>query len=216
MLFGRKRKLELLRRYLDGEMRPLERKRFEKLLSSDRELQELMERLERLDAFLPLCRLKKRPPELDAYVFNAGPLRRRERSRRSRIFVVGGSIAAIALLVFTFVAVYLKNGGHVERSPVAVSDTQEKGVALKTFRIKLPGARSVSVVGDFNAWNPNANPMVDTTGEGDWYAEVTIPEGAFSYQFLVDGKILIPDMNADNFLPDGFGGTDAVMVVVNR
>ena len=44
----------------------------------------------------------------------------------------------------------------------------EKGVS---FRVWAPNAKFVSVVGGFNDWNNQANPMANE-GEGYWYGEI--------------------------------------------
>lgn len=50
---------------------------------------------------------------------------------------------------------------------------EKEGVPHTTFRVYAPNATRVSVVGDFNLWNPHANAMVKISNEGLY--EVTIP-----------------------------------------
>src|SRR5690606_30140938 len=47
-------------------------------------------------------------------------------------------------------------------------------------------ARSVSVVGDFNDWDPRATPLT-RTGDGVWSAVVRLRPGTVRYAYLVDG-----------------------------
>jgi 1,4-alpha-glucan branching enzyme len=54
------------------------------------------------------------------------------------------------------------------------------------FYLTAPEARAVSVVGDFNEWNPEANPMLRRI-DGAWFAQVPLTHGHHEYQFLVDG-----------------------------
>jgi len=47
--------------------------------------------------------------------------------------------------------------------------------------------KSVSVIGDFNNWNPLTNPM-RRREDGWWFAEVPLTRGHHHYLFLVDGE----------------------------
>lgn len=51
----------------------------------------------------------------------------------------------------------------------AIVADKYKGVA---FRVWAPNADSVSVIGDFNDWNPDTNPMAEEKG-GTWYTHVS-------------------------------------------
>lgn len=55
------------------------------------------------------------------------------------------------------------------------------------FVCNAPDARFVSVLGDFNHWDENANPMVRRP-DGAWFAAVPMHHGHHRYVFLVDGK----------------------------
>jgi 1,4-alpha-glucan branching enzyme len=54
------------------------------------------------------------------------------------------------------------------------------------FFCTAPLARSVSVIGDFNDWNPAASPM-ERRIDGAWFVQVPLTHGHHEYQFLVDG-----------------------------
>jgi 1,4-alpha-glucan branching enzyme len=57
------------------------------------------------------------------------------------------------------------------------------------FAVWAPNARSVSVIGDFNGWNRDADPMVRREGTGIW--ERTVPgvgTGAL-YKYLIDSNV---------------------------
>ena len=55
-----------------------------------------------------------------------------------------------------------------------------------SFILMAPTARTVVLVGDFNAWDPTANPLTRRI-DGGWSAMVELPHGHHRYQFLVDG-----------------------------
>lgn len=58
---------------------------------------------------------------------------------------------------------------------------------LVDFFCRAPQARSVSLVGDFNDWQPAAHPM-NRMPDGAWILRLELPHGHHQYQFLIDGK----------------------------
>ncbi len=48
-------------------------------------------------------------------------------------------------------------------------------------------AKSVTLVGDFNEWQPHATPM-NRQPDGCWFVQVSLGPGHHHYQFLIDGK----------------------------
>jgi 1,4-alpha-glucan branching enzyme len=55
------------------------------------------------------------------------------------------------------------------------------------FACLAPGAKRVTLVGDFNDWHPDALPLKRQI-DGTWSVQVTLGHGHHHYQFLVDGK----------------------------
>ncbi len=53
-----------------------------------------------------------------------------------------------------------------------------------------PQAQSVSLVGDFNKWNPAANPM-KRMPDGAWLLMVELAHGHHRYAFLVDENLTL-------------------------
>lgn len=51
-------------------------------------------------------------------------------------------------------------------------------------------AQSVSLVGDFNNWNPTANPMKQMP-DGAWLLTMELKHGHHRYAFLVDGVLTL-------------------------
>lgn len=62
------------------------------------------------------------------------------------------------------------------------------------FYCLAPEARQVSIVGDFNQWNPGATPM-RRMPDGRWMGSLELTHGYHQYQFLVDGRLVL-DPNA--------------------
>src|SRR4051812_38881738 len=56
------------------------------------------------------------------------------------------------------------------------------------FVCVAPDALSVSLVGDFNAWDPFTHPMSQQP-DGAWLLQVPLHHGHHQYRFLVDGKL---------------------------
>jgi 1,4-alpha-glucan branching enzyme len=84
------------------------------------------------------------------------------------------------------------------------------GVKL-TFSLDLD--RPVSVVGDFNGWDPDAHPLKPRTN-GRRSAAVTLPPGSrHAFRYLADGGHFFDDPEADGFEDNGYGGTHGVLVL---
>ncbi len=58
------------------------------------------------------------------------------------------------------------------------------------FYCPAPGAKFVSLVGDFNHWNPTSLPMEHRL-DGWWFLQVHLTHGHHRYRFLVDGKPML-------------------------
>ena len=82
-------------------------------------------------------------------------------------------------------------------------------VCLELIR---PEAQEVCVAGSFNDWHPSATPMVRLK-DGKWAKELSLSPGRYEYRFVVDGQ-WVDDPAAKEFIPNPFGGANAVLVVV--
>jgi len=58
------------------------------------------------------------------------------------------------------------------------------------FIYNAPQAQSVNLVGDFNGWNPAANPMKQMPDKA-WFLTVELKHGHHRYAFLVDGTLTL-------------------------
>ena len=80
-----------------------------------------------------------------------------------------------------------------------------------TFRFHAPDARSVEVLGDFNAWLPGSNFLHGPDQQGMWQAVIGIPSGTrrVEYVYLVNGqqRLLGP---AQPVVNDDFGGANNI------
>jgi 1,4-alpha-glucan branching enzyme len=85
--------------------------------------------------------------------------------------------------------------------------SKEKGVE---FRLSMPQARTVCVVGTFNNWDTKRTPM-QKDGPG-WKVTIPLAPGRYEYRFVADGQWL-SDPNAKESVGNDFGSTNSVLVV---
>ena len=83
--------------------------------------------------------------------------------------------------------------------------------ARHQFVLVAPGARSVALVGDFNAWDSGATPL---RRQGSaWTVELNLPPGRHVYAFVVDGTEWVADASAPMAPVDEFGRPSSVILV---
>ena len=66
--------------------------------------------------------------------------------------------------------------------------TPLKTLRALNFICQAPQARAVSLVGDFNHWNPTATPLRHDEHLNVWQACIPVPPGRYRYRLVVDGK----------------------------
>jgi len=69
----------------------------------------------------------------------------------------------------------------------------------------------VSIIGQFNDFNPTATPMIKDNDL--WYIELELPEGEHQYKFILNDTIRLNDPNANFYLPDDEGEVWSIAVV---
>ena len=82
------------------------------------------------------------------------------------------------------------------------------------FVLVAPQANTVSLVGDFNDWDPKRSPM--RTANGIWAAVVQLAPGRYRYAFLVNGVEWRADPGAPAARDDEFGTPSSVVTVGGR
>jgi hypothetical protein len=104
-------------------------------------------------------------------------------------------------------------GVRVQPVRAAMSrEAQEAPVAVQ-FVLDATRAKSVAVVGDFNAWDASATPLARDSASGVWSAVVGVPPGRHVYAFLVDGKTWTLDPRAPKTKDSDYGTEQSVMIV---
>ena len=77
----------------------------------------------------------------------------------------------------------------IESTPVGASSrySAKRNRHHADFFCAAPQARQVSLIGDFNDWDPKATPMARQP-DGRWLASLELSHGYHQYLFLVDGQ----------------------------
>jgi len=86
-------------------------------------------------------------------------------------------------------------------------------VVVVTFVFTTPGASRVSLVGDFNGWDPNATPLRRAAWGDAWTAQVALPRGLHAYAFVIDGSDWAADPSAPLAPEATFGHRNSMLVV---
>jgi len=81
------------------------------------------------------------------------------------------------------------------------------------FSVTVPAAISVSLVGSFNGWSATAHRMTSTGSNGLWSVVVPLRQGEHTFMYLIDGKTWLVPPLADDYVTDGFGTTNGIVVV---
>ena len=81
------------------------------------------------------------------------------------------------------------------------------------FVIVAPTATEVSLVGDFNDWNPAATPMQLVAENRVWSVTIPLEAGRYRYAFLVNGDTWLSDPSAPPAQDDEFGRPGSVVTI---
>jgi hypothetical protein len=119
-----------------------------------------------------------------------------------------GSMVSLVLLVSFVSAFYLLRTDRGYHLPAKL-----QGSVPITLTLNMPEARSVSVVGTFNAWHEKGYEMTRDATRGTWTLPLRLPDGRYEYAFVLDGQNIIPDPEAEFYADDGFGNQNAVLIV---
>ncbi len=93
---------------------------------------------------------------------------------------------------------------------------KSKPVCKVTFRLPkeaVPGAKTVSVVGDFNNWNVKQSRMKKLSN-GDFTLTLPLPcSREYHFRYLIDTDKWENDWFADKYIPNEYGEDNSVVVV---
>jgi 1,4-alpha-glucan branching enzyme len=81
------------------------------------------------------------------------------------------------------------------------------------FSLVRADAKSVALAGAFNQWSTSSHILVRDPTSNVWTLVVALPPGEHAFMFVVDGTQWITPPLADDFVDDGFGAKNGVVVV---
>jgi hypothetical protein len=119
--------------------------------------------------------------------------------------LAGAAAVVVAVMFFAFTFVF----NTPDISPICSAEVQ--------FSLKISDGKThtVAIAGDFNGWNPQANILEDTEGDGIWTGTLKLEPGRYEYMFVLDGEKWFPDPNALRYVKDGFGNRNAIIEINN-
>lgn len=95
-----------------------------------------------------------------------------------------------------------------------------KPIGKVTFRLPPEAANNaskVSLVGEFNDWNPQAMPMTRLKS-GEFKITIDLPVGhEYNFRYLVsgpEGQTWENDWNADKYAPSSFSGVENSVLIL--
>ena len=98
-------------------------------------------------------------------------------------------------------------GKKTENDPMGGKSVQRK----IQFELSAPEAKVVSLAGNFNQWNIQANPMKKDK-KGTWKATLSLETGRYEYCFFADGN-WENDPSCSCCVANEFGGENCVKIV---
>ena len=101
---------------------------------------------------------------------------------------------------------------QIQTIPVAVGDLDLLPIAT-AFTLENATANRVSLVGDFNKWNPTSTRLVRQPGTAMWSVVLPIVPGRHMYAFMVDDTILTLDPRAPKAKDPALGVEGSVVMV---
>ncbi|NOY86523.1 MAG: hypothetical protein GXP52_04410 [Deltaproteobacteria bacterium] len=188
--------LDLVHRYVDGDLQDEEKDTFELLLGRDPSLQRYIEQVGAMDRTAKGLSVRKAPDialPRGFWSFIRGLL------PPLGPFAAGAAVATACLLLGLGAASYFRRVPDLPMRPAS-------------FRLVYysPGAHSVSVLGDFNHWSGEI-PLKPRGKKGYWLVELNVPPGEYRYVLLIDGEKRVADPTADYLINDDFGSKNSVV-----
>lgn len=129
--------------------------------------------------------------------FDARLARKLDAAPKQRWWIAGAAGLAAVLAGLTVVGSRAVQGGQHEVQLV----------------IELPGAATVSVVGDFNDWDRSRTQLARVASSNEWRTTIAVRDGVYRYAFLVDGVEWIADPARPAAADMDFGGTVSVLAI---
>jgi len=100
---------------------------------------------------------------------------------------------------------------EAEKDNKSTADTSSGTSVEKEFTLENATATKVSIVGSFNDWNKDANPM--TLENGTWKTQINLKPGKHEYQFVINDTDWITDPKQDKSAENKYEGKNSVIEV---
>jgi Glycogen recognition site of AMP-activated protein kinase len=146
-------------------------------------------------------------PAVDARALQEIRHENRQAPLRRRVWLGAAALAA-GLLFAVLVRSPSPGTGATTARVSALVAAETRQVEL---RLSAP-ASSVTVVGDFNDWDPSGTPLRPTGRSGVWSVELRLKPGRYHYTFLIDGNRWAGDPSEPQVTSD-FGAPVSVLTV---
>jgi hypothetical protein len=148
--------------------------------------------------------------------------------RRLRLWSALGLAAAAGIAGFMMRGAWLPTRSSDTPSPVIATDQRQPVAASmrnasaadpsvaavpQQFVFENANARRISVVGDFNKWNPASASMTRSPEGRLWSVIIPIVPGRHVYGFMVDDSLFVLDPRAPRTRDPDLGGEGSVLMV---
>lgn len=100
---------------------------------------------------------------------------------------------------------------EAEKEKKPTTDTSTGAGIEKEFTLEHASATKVSIVGSFNDWNKDTNPMA--LENGTWKARINLKPGKHEYQFVINDTDWITDPKQDKSAENKYEGKNSVIEV---
>ncbi len=100
---------------------------------------------------------------------------------------------------------------EAEKEKKSTTDTSTGAGIEKEFTLEHASATKVSIVGSFNDWNKDANPMA--LENGTWKARINLKPGKHEYQFVINDTDWITDPKQDKSAENKYEGKNSVIEI---
>ena len=109
-----------------------------------------------------------------------------------------------------------KKNEEVEKKSIAkkyVKSRQSYKVTFELPKEAIKDGKKVTLVGDFNKWNPDVLPL-KRLRNGAFSTTIELLSGrTYRYKYLIDNYRWENDWHADTYLPNPYGGEDSAVTV---
>ena len=86
------------------------------------------------------------------------------------------------------------------------------GVSGVVFNVWAPNAQRVSVIGNFNNWDPAGKKLTDKKGDGVYSTVISLAPGEYEYKFVINGTWYV-DPNCKEWRQNSLGTLNSVLRV---